>query len=81
MADKLIVGMGSDDFMEVLPDLRMAFTGFTPQEIQRTAKAVADIYGKSGDSILYTQAIDEGLYAFGQALDSVLKAILERKNA
>ncbi|MBR6338262.1 MAG: hypothetical protein IKR76_11125 [Ruminococcus sp.] len=80
MADKLIVSMSSDDFMEVLPDLRLAFTGFTPQEIQRTARAVAEIYGGSGDSILYEQAIDEGLFEFGSALDRELALCFERED-
>ena len=80
MADKLIVSMSSDDFMEVLPDLRLAFTGFTPQEIQRTARAVAAIYDSSGDSILYEQAIDEGLFEFGSALDRELALCFERED-
>ncbi|MCR5816352.1 MAG: DUF5682 family protein [Ruminococcus sp.] len=79
MADKLISGMSGEDYMEVLPDLRLAFSSFTPQEIQRTAKAVADIYGGSSDSILYDRAIDEGLFEFGKELDRELSAILKRE--
>ena len=79
MTDKLIVSMGHEDFMEILPSMRLAFSGFTPQEIHRAAGAVASMYGTGGDSLLYKKAIDEGLFGFGSRLDKELAACLERK--
>ena len=76
MTDKLITNMDSDDFMEILPSLRLAFAAFTPREIQHTAAAVAELYDMDNESILDKKAVDEGLFIFGRALDDeIMKAI------
>ena len=80
MTDELLTSMSSDDFMEILPSLRLAFSYFTPQEISETAEAVAGLYSTEGDSLLYGEAIDEGLYAFGQRLDAEIMKELGRKS-
>ncbi len=77
MADELITGMDKEDFLEVLPQLRLAFGYFTPQEIRRTAAAVASIYGESGHEVLYGTKIDEAVFELGRKLDSEILQILE----
>ena len=69
MTDELIVGMGHDDFIEVLPQLRLAFGYFTPQETAETARAVAKIHSTEPENIRFGREIDEGLYSFGKRLD------------
>jgi hypothetical protein len=79
MTDELITGMGYDDFIEVLPQLRLAFGYFTPQETAGTAKAVAKLHSAEPAEIRYGSAVDERLYAFGNRLDSEIMAqIAER---
>lgn len=70
MTDRLITGMGQEDFIEVLPQLRLAFGYFTPQETAETAKAVARLHSGEQTDILYGGTIDERLYLFGSKLDS-----------
>ena len=71
--------MSSDDFLEILPSLRLAFSYFTPQEISETAAAVAKLYSTQSDSVLYGNVIDEELYAFGQRLDTEITEELRRE--
>jgi len=79
MTDELITGMEYDDFIEVLPQLRLAFGYFTPQETADTAKAVAKLHSAESSAIRYGRAIDERLYAFGKRLDSEIMAQIERR--
>jgi len=50
-----------DEFIEMLPDLRLAFTFFTPREIDRLGKAVLAVLGLRADneSITTLPEIDE----------------------
>lgn len=77
MTDELLTGMSSEDFIEILPSMRLAFSYFTPQEISETAKAVAGLYDAEGESLLYDESIDEGLLLFGRALDREIAAAME----
>lgn len=76
MTDELITGFESEDFMEILPSMRLAFSYFTPSEIQDTAEAVAALHGAKGSQVLSGDRIDEGLFDFGRRLDSLITAQL-----
>ncbi len=69
MTDALMAGMEFGDFLEVLPSLRLAFSYFTPSEIQQTAAVAAALHGGAAEDIMQKSAIDEELYVFGAALD------------
>lgn len=76
MIDQLITEMGYSDFIEILPSMRLAFSYFTPAEVQDTAKAAAALHGKEKKDILSEKAIDEDLYVYGTQLDiQVLTAL------
>ena len=75
MIDELITGMEYDDFLEVLPQLRLAFGYFTPQETAGTAKAVAALHGEKTD-IRFGRAADERLYRYGRRLDEEIMSQL-----
>lgn len=76
MTDELITGMEYDDFIEVLPQLRLAFGYFTPREIADTAKAVAKLHSTESADLCYGSTIDERLYSFGKKLDDdIMKRI------
>ncbi len=72
MTDELIAHMEYEDFMEILPSLRLAFSDFTPAEIQTAAAAAAALHSSSGKAVLQEDAVDEALYAFGAALDRTI---------
>lgn len=58
LLDEVLKDTENNIFMEILPDLRMAFTHFLPFETDRIAQEVADFYqAKSGD-ILYEESFD-----------------------
>lgn len=77
LTDRLITSFDSEDFLEILPSLRLAFSTFTPREIQDTAKAAAALYDMGEDDILYKKATDEGLYRYGLRLDEIIANALE----
>lgn len=76
MTDKLITEMEYDDFLEILPSMKLAFSYFTPSEIQDTAKSVAEIHSVEKKDILNTKAVDENLFLFGEELDMEICRII-----
>ena len=69
LTDSLLAELDRDDFMEILPSLRLAFGFFTPQETQVIAERAAALHGQNG-RLLDEQALDEALIAFGAQLDA-----------
>lgn len=69
MTDTLITEMEYDDFMEILPSMRLAFSYFTPAEIQDTAQSVAELHNVNKNDILSSKAVDENMFLFGNRLD------------
>lgn len=78
MTDELLTSMSSDDFIEILPSLRLAFSYFTPQEISETAETVAGLYDTDAVGLMYGETLDEELYVFGQKLDREIMRELGR---
>jgi len=56
-----------EDFLLVLPDLRLAFSSFTPNQIDKLAKIIAENLGVSDD--LRTVGISEKLLELGREID------------
>ena len=77
LTDELITSVTYDDFVEILPSLRLAFSYFTPSEIQKAAETIAKFSGTDKSGILFKKAVDENLYAFGAALDTEIIGIIE----
>lgn len=59
----------AEDFMQLLPEIRMAFAFFTPLEIERIAKTAAMMHGKGKEEILYEDAVDTQVYEYGKMID------------
>lgn len=57
------------EFMELLPELRMAFTYFTPREIDKIAEKAAALHGRTGKDITSLKEIPADWYAYGKELD------------
>lgn len=64
-------------FMSMLPELRMAFTHFTPGEIDRIGASVAAIYGGKKESILEQVGVNPELIAYAAAIDAYVVQKME----
>lgn len=69
MLDAFLAQAESVDFMELLPELRMAFTYFTPREIDKIAEKAAALHGRSSKDIMALKEIPADWYAYGKELD------------
>lgn len=74
MMDTFIGKLSEEDFMGILPELRMAFGYFTPREINEIAKKAAEQHGRKGKDLLALKEISPLIYKYGKELnDRVLK--------
>lgn len=75
--DILIKSLSIDDFMEVLPELRLAFSYFTPSEIDEIAEKVAEFYGKSRVDVKRNLTVYSDIYAQGEELERQIREALD----
>ena len=64
----VLAGMEHEDFMALLPDLRLAFSVFTPRQIDRISDMVALILGLN-ESEISMPGVSEKLLQLGRELD------------
>ena len=76
MLDEFLKQVPEEEFMRLLPELRMAFTYFIPSEIDRIAEAAAGLYGKTQKDILGKKGIPGSVYAYGKELEAYVMAQL-----
>ncbi len=76
MLDEFFGRVTEDEFMGLLPELRMAFTYFTPREIDKIAARVAALHGKKED-ILSRKAILPDWYSYGKEMDAYVRSRME----
>lgn len=62
--------VGEQEFVELLPQLRMAFAYFTPAEVDKIAKQAAGLHGKKREDIMERAEILPQWYAYGKELDA-----------
>ena len=70
--DKLIKVLPMDMFIEVLPELRLAFSYFTPGEIDGIAEKAAAIYDSKKSDLMNKPQIYDDLYAIGAELEKLI---------
>lgn len=68
----LLARLPHEDFLRLLPDLRLAFTFFTPPETSRIAEKVAGLHGIPA-SRLETPAVDEATLYAARKLDQAIQ--------
>ena len=78
MLDGFYGAVSEEEFLELLPKLRMAFAYFTPREIDRIAAMAAGIHGKGQRDILERQEVYPDWYAYGKELDAFVKSRMQR---
>lgn len=64
-------------FLEILPDLRLAFTQFIPIETNKIAKKVAEIYDTDVTSILYEKKYSQEEIDKGVELDKYCREMID----
>ena len=70
MFDTFLQQTENEEFMELLPELRMAFTYFTPREIDKIAEKAAALHGRKGKDITRLKEISPDWYTYGKELDT-----------
>lgn len=70
MLDTFLMQVEEADFMQLLPELHMAFTYFTPAETDRIAGTAAGFHGRSRRQLQEQQAVPESWYLYGRELET-----------
>ena len=78
IADNLIKSLTMEEFMEVLPELRLAFSYFAPDETDSIAEKVALLYHQKPSDIKKSFIIDNVLYLSGMQLEKEICLSLEK---
>ena len=65
MLDAFFGQVEEGEFMELLPQLRMAFTYFTPSETDRIAGMAAGLHGKKGEDLMRLWEVMPDWYGYG----------------
>lgn len=76
MLDQFFGQVEEGEFMELLPELRMAFTYFTPAETDKIAGMAAGLHGKKREDITERTAVLPEWYTYGKELDEYAKACM-----
>ncbi|SHO44075.1 DUF5682 family protein [Anaerocolumna xylanovorans] len=72
MIDSFLEKLSEEDFMAILPELRMAFGYFTPREIDEIARKAAVHHGIEGKELLALQEISPFIYKYGKELNDTI---------
>lgn len=68
--DNFFGQVGEQEFVELLPQLRMAFAYFTPAETDKIAKQAAGLHGVGREEIMERARVLPQWYAYGKELDA-----------
>ena len=70
MIDQLLGDLSAEQFMMLLPELRMAFGYFTPLETDRIAGEAAELHGVRKKALLSGRKVNPLEFQYGQQLDA-----------
>ncbi len=74
ITDRLLHSFTTEEFMEVLPEMRLAFSYFSPYEVDRIAASVAALYGIRPEEVRETFRIRQEVYTAGRLLEESILA-------
>ena len=77
MIDELLGRLSGEEFLKLLPELRMAFGYFTPLETDRIAGRAAALHGRKKKELLSGRMVSLAEYAYGEELDAYAAGELE----
>lgn len=78
MMDMFLGQVEEEEFMELLPQLRMAFAYFTPAETDKIAKKAAELHGRSREDIMERKEVMPDWYSYGKELDEYAREHMEK---
>ena len=70
LIDELLGRLSGEEFLRLLPELRMAFGYFMPLETDRIAGRAAALHGKKKGDLLTGRRVSPEEFAYGEALDA-----------
>ena len=79
MLDTFFGQVKDTEFMQLLPELRMAFAYFTPREIDKIALMAAKLHGKEQEDILQREEILPEWYSYGKEMDEYVRTRMLRQ--
>jgi hypothetical protein len=74
--DNVMKNLSEEDFLKLLPELRLSFSFFTPSEIDHIGKSLAEYYGISERKLLSIEGVDPRELNFALELDRLGKETL-----
>ena len=77
--DKLVNDVSEEEFMRVIPELRLAFSYFTPREIDEIGENVSKMYGISKRKFDSLKGISPNVVALGEELDKVISEFMKEE--
>lgn len=79
MLDEFLGKVSRDEFMGLLPELRMAFTYFTPRETDKIASMAAGLHGRGRDRLLGRREVFPEWYSYGKEMDGYVRSRMGKK--
>lgn len=79
LVDELLGRLPVEEFMGLLPELRLAFGYFTPMETDRIAGQAAALHGKSAGELIHGRMVSPEEYAYGERLDGYIRRRMEEE--
>ncbi|MDE5698420.1 MAG: hypothetical protein K2I96_13590 [Lachnospiraceae bacterium] len=76
MIDAFLGEVDEMEFMELLPQLRMAFAYFTPSETDKIARQAAGLHRRTGRELMERDEVLPGWYTYGRELDAYARRVL-----
>jgi hypothetical protein len=76
--DHVMRKMEEEQFLSLVPDLRLCFTYFTPGEINSISKTVAELYETDKEELLYSEVVNSEDIRLAEALDAFGREQLEK---
>ncbi len=76
MIDAFLGEVDEMEFMELLPQLRMAFAYFTPSETDKIARQAAGLHRRTGRELMERDEVLPEWYTYGRELDGYVQRVL-----
>ncbi len=77
--DEFLLSVEDEDFMQLLPQLRIAFSYFTPAQIDQLAGNVAAMHGMDKNSFKKLQQVTPEVFNYGRSLEEQILGVLQDK--
>ncbi len=74
--DEFLLGVEDADFMQLLPQFRIAFSYFTPAEIDKLGGKVAAMYGMEKSKFKKLQQVTPEVFAYGKTLEEHVLGVM-----